>query len=111
LYSGDSLTSTADTLICHGAATAESGYVPFALQVSMQGDSHSGLLQILSASLILNGSSVSLTDGEASPPSESGVPLSGVNFKTTDLPFCVAAQFSSSEATNAAYLQQFVLEQ
>jgi hypothetical protein len=111
LYQGDSLTSTDNILISHGAATAESGYVPFAYQVSLQGDSRSGLVQIVSASLILGGASISLTEGEASPPSESGVPLSGVNLLTTSLPFCVAAQFSESETTNAAYLQQFVLEQ
>jgi hypothetical protein len=108
LFKGTSLTSTNDTLVA--SCTAISGlttaaYYPFALNITLQGDANSGLIQGYSATLTVNGASETFT------VASSGIPLSAQDLLTTAVPFCLGVQFGVTDALNAAYLQQFILEQ
>jgi hypothetical protein len=109
VYKGTSLTATSDTLVASttsaisGLTTAAS--YPFALSLSLQGDANSGLIQGYSPVLYVNGASQTLT------VASSGIPLTSQDLLTTPVQFCIGVQFGVSDALNAAYLQQFVLEQ
>jgi hypothetical protein len=107
LYKGKSLTATSDTLVatCSAQSLSTGASYPFYFSITGQGDANSGLIQFGSATLYLDGVSTTFTI------QSSGIPLTSQDLLTTDVPFCVAAQFGVSDALNVANLQQFVLEQ
>ena len=104
LQKGTSLTynaagqTTVATLASAQSLTTANTY-PWALSVSMQGDSVSGVLQLYSATFACNGVSgtVTLTD------------LTGINLTTTGLPFVIGITFGVSDAANVAALSYFNL--
>jgi len=112
LMAGTSLTSTSNTLVasCSAQTLTAGAYYPYAFSITMQGDANSGYVQVVAASLYINGSTVTFTISESSPPSVAGIALSGQNLLTTAIPFCLAAQFGTSNAGNLAALQSFYLE-
>lgn len=102
LQQGTSLTSGSNTTVAVLASaqslTTNASY-PFSFNVSMQGDSVSGVMQFFNATFACNGVSgtVTLTD------------LTGINLTTTALPFVFGVTFGVSDATNVGVLSQFNL--
>ena len=110
LQSGTSLTSTNNaTLVTLASNTAvtQSTIVPYALTVTLNGDAASGIVQVISSTLVLDGASESLT------VTGSGVILSGVTYAGPGaaINLVFGAKFTVSDALNAAYITQFVAEE
>lgn len=117
LQSGNSLTSGNNTTIATLASAqnlAAGAAYPWALEVRLQGDSTSGIVQVCSASFVCNGVSGTVT----------GTDLTGINLAsqvaltnglptTSDEPaiqLVAGIIFGVSEAANYANLNQFILE-
>jgi hypothetical protein len=97
---GSSLTpgsnTTMATLTSAQSLTTAATY-PWAFKAQLQGDSVSGILQIMNATFYCNGVSGTLTLTD----------LTGVDFLTTNYPFVVGITFGVSDALNKAALSQF----
>jgi len=116
LFSGTSLTSSSDTAITELPATAAtlttSNYYPWALEVRLQGDSNSGILQgianLMLDNVFTSSSAITALTGISFGNSlGSGV---GSGSSTPPVQLAVGINFGVSNAANLAQLAQFSLE-
>jgi hypothetical protein len=116
LQSGSSLTSTNNTTVSALTSAqlfASTGATyPWALQIKLQGDQSSGIVQVVSTSFTCNGvNSTSFTNTSLTGVSFSGA-SAGDGFKNPEVgvTLCLGLNFGVSDAANAANLYQFELE-
>jgi len=113
LYNGVSMTPGSNTVCLVGASALSSlttaTQYPFALQVTLQGDSISGIVQLYNATSFFNGTTL----GTITLTNLTGVSfVAGTSAKTTTaaLSLVIGATFGVSDALNECQLMQFVAE-
>lgn len=102
LQSGSSLTGASNTTVSTGTsaqALATGANYPWAFEADIQGDQASGVVQVVNAKLVVNGTSVSLTNTS----------LTGIAYNGTGAAYnlVIGVTFGVSDALNTAALQQF----
>src|SRR5271154_1700994 len=116
LQSGSSLTSTSNTTVSaltSAQVLASTGATsPFALQIKLQGDQSSGILQVVSTTFTCNGvSSSSFTNTSLTGVKFSGGSAGdGFSNPEVGVTLCLGLNFGVSDAANSANLYQFELE-
>jgi hypothetical protein len=118
LAKGTSLTLASDTAVAVMASAATlvtAATYPWAIEVKCQGDSTSGIVQVISSSISINGVAASVTNANLTginlgvqAPLVNGLPPLTSNEPSINL--VMAVTFGVSDALNLATMTQFSLE-
>jgi hypothetical protein len=114
LQSGSSLTSgsntTVSTLTSAASLTTNAAY-PWALQVKLQGDQASGIVQVVSATFACNGTtSTTFTNTSVTGVSFTGALTDGIAAQEPGVNLVLGINFGVSDALNTASLFEYTLE-
>jgi hypothetical protein len=111
IYNGSSLTPGSDTAITTLASaqslTTNATY-PWAIELEMQGDSTSGILQVMSSEIVCNGVSGTPTNTDQTSVNFQAGATSGTTEPALSL--VVGVDFTVADSTDYAVLDQFSLE-
>jgi hypothetical protein len=118
LQSGSSLTPGSNTTFVTGAsaqALTTNAWYPYAIEARLQGDSTSGIVQVASASIVVDGNVVSptLTALTGINFSSGYTPSGAIPYSQNDgasLKIVLGVVFGVSDALNSAVLNQFAVE-
>jgi hypothetical protein len=110
-----SLTSTSNTtvtvLTTAQLFSSTGASYPWALTVKLQGDSVSGVVQVISASWSANGTtSTTFTSTSLTGVTWTGTTSDGNTFAPTLPQFCLGLNFGVSDSVNSASMNEFQLE-